>query len=44
MPPNVDDPFQIADEAVKSIPENVKIRLVDMHCEATSEKYGWDGF
>jgi len=43
MPPNVDDPFQIADEAVNSIPDDVKIRLVDMHCEATSEKYamGW---
>lgn len=43
MPPNVDDPFLIADEAVKSIPDDVKIRLVDMHCEATSEKYamGW---
>jgi 2',3'-cyclic-nucleotide 2'-phosphodiesterase len=42
MPP-IDDPFRVADEAVKSIPENVKIRLVDMHCEATSEKYamGW---
>jgi 2',3'-cyclic-nucleotide 2'-phosphodiesterase len=42
MPP-VDDPFRVADEAVKSIPDNVKIRLVDMHCEATSEKYamGW---
>lgn len=44
MLPNVDDPFQIADEAVKSIPENVKIRLVDMHCEATSEKYGMGWF
>ncbi|NNF00191.1 MAG: TIGR00282 family metallophosphoesterase [Pyrinomonadaceae bacterium] len=43
MPPNVDDPFKIADEAVNSIPEDVRIRLVDMHCEATSEKYamGW---
>lgn len=43
MPPNVDDPFKIADESVNSIPEDVKIRLVDMHCEATSEKYamGW---
>lgn len=43
MPPNVDDPFKIADEAVKSIPDDVRIRLVDMHCEATSEKYamGW---
>ncbi|MGC2237890.1 MAG: TIGR00282 family metallophosphoesterase [Pyrinomonadaceae bacterium] len=43
MPPNVDDPFRVADECVKSIPADVKIRLVDMHCEATSEKYamGW---
>ncbi len=43
MPPNVDDPFKVADKAVESIPEDVKIRLVDMHCEATSEKYamGW---
>ena len=42
MPP-VDDPFRVADECVKAIPEDVKIRLVDMHCEATSEKYamGW---
>jgi metallophosphoesterase (TIGR00282 family) len=43
MPPNVDDPFRVADECVKSIPDDVKVRLVDMHCEATSEKYamGW---
>lgn len=43
MPPNVDDPFRVADEAINSIPDDVKIRLVDMHCEATSEKYamGW---
>lgn len=43
MQPNVDDPFKIADEAISSIPEDIKIRLVDMHCEATSEKYamGW---
>ena len=42
MPP-VDDPFRAANEALKSVPEDVKIRLVDMHCEATSEKYamGW---
>lgn len=42
MPP-VDDPFRTADECVKVIPDDVKIRLVDMHCEATSEKYamGW---
>ncbi len=43
MAPNTDDPFRIADDLVKSIPEDVKIRIVDMHCEATSEKYamGW---
>lgn len=43
MPPNVDDPFRVADEQVNLIPDDVKIRLVDMHCEATSEKYamGW---
>lgn len=42
MPP-VDDPFRIADKCVKSIPDVVKIRLVDVHAEATSEKYalGW---
>ncbi len=42
MPP-VDDPFRVANECVRAIPEDVKIRLVDMHCEATSEKYamGW---
>lgn len=42
MPP-VDDPFRCAEQCVKAIPEDVKIRLVDMHCEATSEKYamGW---
>ena len=43
MAPNVDDPFRTADAAVDSIPEDVKIRLVDVHCEASSEKYamGW---
>ncbi len=42
MPP-VDDPFRVANECVNAIPDDVKIRLVDMHCEATSEKYamGW---
>ena len=44
MPPNVDDPFKIADECVNSIPDEIKIRLVDMHCEATSEKYGMGWF
>jgi hypothetical protein len=42
MPP-VDDPFRAIDAAFNEIPEDVKIRLVDIHCEATSEKYamGW---
>ncbi|CAN5394844.1 hypothetical protein BH20ACI1_BH20ACI1_21620 [soil metagenome] len=42
MPP-VDDPFRIADKEINSISDDVKIRLVDMHCEATSEKnaMGW---
>jgi 2',3'-cyclic-nucleotide 2'-phosphodiesterase len=37
MPP-CDDPFRVADEAINSLPDDVKVRLVDMHCEATSEK------
>ncbi len=42
MPP-VDDPFRVADACLKEIPDDVKIRLVDVHAEATSEKYalGW---
>ena len=42
MPP-IDDPFHTAAVCVKAIPDDVKIRLVDMHAEATSEKYamGW---
>ncbi len=42
MPP-VDDPFRVAEREISLIPEDVKIRLVDMHCEATSEKnaMGW---
>ena len=42
MPP-ADDPFRSADELVNSLPQDVKIRLVDMHGEATSEKsaMGW---
>jgi 2',3'-cyclic-nucleotide 2'-phosphodiesterase len=42
MPP-VDDPFRAAEENLQKIPDDVKVRLVDMHCEATSEKYamGW---
>ena len=39
----VDDPFRLAQDCLDRIPDNVKIRLVDMHAEATSEKYamGW---
>jgi 2',3'-cyclic-nucleotide 2'-phosphodiesterase len=43
MAPNCDDPFRTADETVNSLPEDVKVRLVDIHGEATSEKcaMGW---
>lgn len=42
MPP-ADDPFRAAEELVNSLAPEVKVRLVDMHCEATSEKnaMGW---
>lgn len=42
MPP-VDDPFRKVDECIGSLKAETKIRIVDMHCEATSEKYamGW---
>jgi metallophosphoesterase (TIGR00282 family) len=42
MPP-ADDPFRVADELINSLAPEVKVRLVDMHCEATSEKsaMGW---
>jgi metallophosphoesterase (TIGR00282 family) len=33
-----DDPFRAADELVAAIPPDVKVRLLDMHAEATSEK------
>jgi len=38
-----DDPFRAAEAMVSAIPEDVKVRLVDMHAEATSEKVamGW---
>lgn len=44
MPPNVDDPFRVADEHIGSVPDEIRIRLVDMHSEATSEKYGMGWF
>jgi len=37
MPP-IDCPFRKADELLAGIPADVKIRIVDMHAEATSEK------
>jgi 2',3'-cyclic-nucleotide 2'-phosphodiesterase len=42
MPP-LDCPFRKADELLKAIPDDVKIRIVDFHAEATSEKraLGW---
>jgi metallophosphoesterase (TIGR00282 family) len=33
-----DDPFRIADELVGALSPEIKVRLVDMHAEATSEK------
>src|SRR6266849_5369489 len=38
-----DDPFRIADELLASLPAECKVRIVDMHAEATSEKMamGW---
>lgn len=38
-----DDPFRIANELVTALPDTVKVRIVDMHAEATSEKMamGW---
>jgi hypothetical protein len=42
MPP-VDDPFRVVEQCLREIPDDVKVRLVDVHAEATSEKYalGW---
>ena len=34
----IDDPFRTADAQLAKIPPDVKVRLVDMHAEATSEK------
>jgi metallophosphoesterase (TIGR00282 family) len=42
MPPS-DDPFLIIDGVIESLPEAAKVRIVDVHAEATSEKVamGW---
>jgi len=33
-----DDPFRTADELLATLPDDTKMRIVDMHAEATSEK------
>ena len=40
---SIDCPFRMADELLASVAPEVKIRIVDMHAEATSEKIalGW---
>ena len=38
MPPTHDNPFTVADELLDSLDESVRVRIVDMHAEATSEK------
>jgi metallophosphoesterase (TIGR00282 family) len=42
MPPS-DDPFRIIDDVIESLPAEAKVRIVDIHAEATSEKVamGW---
>ncbi|HST53852.1 MAG TPA: TIGR00282 family metallophosphoesterase [Pyrinomonadaceae bacterium] len=38
MPPTHEDPFGAADEILSELDEGVKVRVVDIHAEATSEK------
>jgi metallophosphoesterase (TIGR00282 family) len=38
MPPTHDSPFAAADELLAGLDESIKVRLVDVHAEATSEK------
>lgn len=42
MPPS-DDPFRIVDSVLETLPAETRVRIVDMHAEATSEKVamGW---
>lgn len=42
MPPS-DDPFRAADDLLRSLPAETRVRIVDFHAEATSEKValGW---
>jgi len=41
--PTTDDPFRVADRELAALPAHVKVVIVDMHAEATSEKVamGW---
>ena len=41
--PSIDCPFRTADALLEKIPPEVKIRILDFHAEATSEKraFGW---
>lgn len=43
MPPTHDNPFAAADSLLSRLDEDVRVRVVDMHAEATSEKVamGW---
>ncbi|HYN84982.1 MAG TPA: TIGR00282 family metallophosphoesterase [Pyrinomonadaceae bacterium] len=43
MPPTHGDPFASADQLLSTLDEGVRVRLVDIHAEATSEKtaMGW---
>ncbi len=43
MPNHVDDPFRCVDEILRQQGVNSRVVIVDMHAEATSEKYamGW---
>ena len=43
MPPTHDNPFTAADSLLSRLDEDVRVRVVDMHAEATSEKVamGW---
>jgi metallophosphoesterase (TIGR00282 family) len=43
-PRHLDDPFVAADAAVKALRETTPCILVDMHCEATSEKNAMGAF
>jgi metallophosphoesterase (TIGR00282 family) len=38
MAPNVDDPFRAVDAVLAEVGDRVKVRIVDWHAEATSEK------